>query len=398
MARTTGRDPVSRRPMMDGITAITSDRTGGTTYQARWTWTDPAGKRIFGAKIFRSLDDAERHLLETMLAIRRGAYGPDDTTLLADYAERWLSRMEHRWASSTTAMRRLSWRGKVQPRLGSVRITAITRAHCQAMVDELVRDGFRRGTVDAHLATLHGILGAAVMDGLIARNPASRLVLPRRDAVSQTVWTAGQVQAFLAGTAGSRHHMLWSLLLMTGMRIGEALALTWSDIDLDTGVVHVHATIRTGADGGSMVGQGTKTGEDRHIPITPVTVDLLRRLRQRQRGQAVVDIRSYVFAAPNGQPINRRTAGSAWALAVRRHGLPAMNLHGCRHTAATLMVDGGVSPRVVQDILGHARVAITLERYTHVDLRMLRAAVDRYETLLDTTTPPSILPETGRSV
>lgn len=377
MARVTGRDPVSRRLMMDGITAITSDRTGGTTYQARWQWVDPSGKRIFGAKVCKTLDEAERHLLETMLAIRRGTYGPDDTTMLSDYGERWLARMAHTWASSTTASRRHTWAYRILPALGHLRLSNVTRARCQAFVDGLLAASLQPSTISGHHAGLHGLLASAVKDGLIARNPASGLIMPRQRHTPSTVWTLDQAQAFLAATAGTRHHLLWSLLLATGVRVGEALALTWADVDFDTGALHVRATIRRGAERGWSVGQGTKTGQDRTIPIPATLVTQLRSRQAEIRAASVVAIRPYVFAGASDRPISVNTVRTALDRATSAAGLPRITPHGFRHTAATLMIDQGTPPNVVQDILGHRHVAMTLERYSHVDMRMMRDAVER---------------------
>lgn len=395
MTRTTGRDPVSRRPMMDGITAITSDRTGAVTYQSRWQWVGPAGKRIFGAKIFRSLDDAETHLLEIMLAIRRGAYGPDDATVLADYAERWLVRMASSWSTGTQRARDISWRVHIAPKLGSLRVAEVTRARCQALVDGMVERGLQPSTISGHVATLHSLLAAAVRDGLIERNSASRLIMPRERSRSQAVWTLDQAQAFLATTVSTRHHVLWSLLLATGLRIGEALALTWADVDLDAHLVSVRATVRRNADGTIGVGRGTKTGIDRTVPIHGTTAQLLIRHRAAQRQRPIVDIAGYVFPGRRLGPLSGSAVRDALDRATEAAGLPRLTPHGFRHTAATLMIDQGIAPSVVQDILGHKHVTMTLERYTHVDLTMMRTAAARYGSSLNPVVDDNMGRKTG---
>lgn len=403
MARRTGRDPVSGRAMLDGITAITSDRTGAITYQARWSWTSPLGERLFGAKIFKDLFAAEQHLLQTQLSIRRGDWGPADTTTLDEYAGRWLDRMAHTWASSTLYMRRRSYQSKIAPFLGRVRITAITRAQCQAIVDELNGQGHRPATVHVHVATLAGVLESAAQDGLIARNPASRLTLPAVRRHEPEIWTAMQIRHFITVTWGTKYSILWLFLLLTAVRVGEALALSWRDVDLERGTVRIRSTLRTMADGSVAVAAGTKTGTHRTIPIPPALVDILRdhQRQQRSRPGALIDIQAYVFASATGKHWSRGTIRAARDAAAKRAGLPPFDpriRNPFRHMAATLLAEQGEHLGVAQAILGHANPSMTLRQYTHLTGRdaVARLADAIMESRATTSVPET--PETGEAV
>lgn len=403
MTRKTGRDPVSGRAMLPGITAIVSDRTGDVTYQARWSGVSPLGKRIFGAKICKDLEHAERHLLETQLAIRRGDWGPSDTTTLDEYAERWLSRMAHTWASSTLYARRRSYRAKIAPFLGRQRVTTVTRAQCQAIVDQLNAAAHRPETVHSHIATLAGVLESAAQDGLIPRNPASRLTLPTVRRHEPEIWTADQIRCFIAATQGTKYHVLWVLLLLTAVRVGEALALSWRDVDFEHGTVRIRSTLRTMADGSVAVAAGTKTGTHRTVPIPPALADLLRDHQRQQwaRAGAVIDIQAYLFATAAGRPWSRGTVRAARDAAAKRAGLPPFDSrirNPFRHMAATLLAEQGEHPGVAQAILGHTSPAMTLGRYTHVTGR---DAVGRLADAImesPTTTSGVRIPETGEAV
>jgi len=311
--------------------------------------------------------------------------------------------MAHTWASSTHFARTRSWHGTLAPLIGEVQLSALTRAQCQAVLDALNASKLSPASVVFHMATLSGMLASAVKDGLIARNHARAMTLPRIVRTEPDLWTADQVRSFLASTAGSKHHVLWALLLATGVRIGEALALSWRDVDLDAGANRIRATVRITSSGGREVVSGTKTGTHRTIPLPPELVTLLRDHERRQQAEpgTIVDIRHHVFGnGIDGRPIAYHTVRAALKHAIQRAGLPPLDprlRNPFRHLAATLMAEQGVHPSVAQAILGHTRPGITLARYTHLADRFSRDAVNALGVLVLRPGTTTLEGETGGS-
>ncbi|MEA2686470.1 MAG: hypothetical protein QOE93_1665, partial [Actinomycetota bacterium] len=173
-----------------------------------------------------------------------------------------------------------------------------------------------------------------------------------------------------SSASGDRLHALWVLLATTGMRRGEALGLRWSDVDLDTGRLRVVQTI-------IQVRSKVTTGEPktargrRPIALDSGTIAVLREHRRRSREERLVvggafEDRGLVFHRPDGSCLKPDAVSATFVRRVRAAGLRRLTLKGLRHTWATLALERGIHPRVVQERLGHSTIAITLGIYSHV--------------------------------
>lgn len=166
------------------------------------------------------------------------------------------------------------------------------------------------------------------------------------------------------------YHPLWVVLSTTGLRRGEALGLRWSDVDLDTGRVRIVQTVIQIRGAVSMGEPKTDRGR-RAITLDDGTVAALRAHRHEMNEQRLLvgaDFTDHdlLFRLPSGEPLHPDAVSATFERQVRRYGLPRLTLHGLRHTWATLALESGVHPRVVQERLGHSTIAITLGIYSHV--------------------------------
>lgn len=184
------------------------------------------------------------------------------------------------------------------------------------------------------------------------------------------------------------------------MRRGEALGLDWNaHVDLDSeisGVPHPHVTIaRTLAvsDNHAAGGPGYAFGEPktprgyRRVSLDPETVAMLRVHRARQAAEKLAIGGGYcdlglVFCEPDGTPLHPGTVSEGFRRLTRQLGLP-LSLHGLRHTWATLALKAGIHPKVVQERLGHSKIAVTLDLYSQVSLGMDAEAATRVAKLLE---------------
>jgi integrase len=211
--------------------------------------------------------------------------------------------------------------------------------------------------------TVHRMLRDAVRWGRIARNPADMSDPPRSATRSPQVkaWTAATLRTFLELTRGDELWPLWLVMATTGLRRGEALGLRWADIDFDTGRVRVTRTV-TAIGWDIHHGQPKTAAGRRPVALDPATVVVLADLR-RDVGR---DGDGLVFCDEGGEALHPERVYQAFKRAVKRHRLPPIALHGLRHTWATIALEQGVHPRVVQERLGHSNIAITLQTYSHV--------------------------------
>ncbi len=182
-------------------------------------------------------------------------------------------------------------------------------------------------------------------------------------------WSRAELATFLEATKNDRLSPLWRLLAMTGLRRGEALGLKWSDVDLAAGRLSIQRQ-RVTTDY-EVMERPTKTDRGRSVAIDAATVSALRQQSQRQlddaaEWQAAWIGDGHVFCRENGEPWHPDRITDLFGQAVKAAGVRHIRLHDLRHGWATLALGAGIHPKVVQERLGHANIAMTMDRYSHV--------------------------------
>jgi integrase len=203
----------------------------------------------------------------------------------------------------------------------------------------------------------HRALAAAVRWNLIFVNPVSSVRVPKGATPEQRVWTAAEARQFLDALVDDRLVALWTLALHTDMRRGELAGLRWSVVDLDAGTLTV-AQQRTSANYEEVIA-APKAKSHRQLLLAPATVAALRDHLRRQReerlrlGPAWTDSGN-LFVDEAGVEYHPQRSTKLFAEAAEKAGVPKIRLHDTRHTMATLALEAGVHPKVVQEQLGHS--------------------------------------------
>lgn len=222
------------------------------------------------------------------------------------------------------------------------------------------------------MAILHRFLAHALKWGLLTHNPADRVDLPRKARREINVWDSEQVRVFLAeAKQSSPYYRLYLAAITTGMRQGELLGLRWQDLDLIAGVASVQQTLyRLGKT--LLVKEPKSNRSRRTVALAPILVEELRCIqdeqvvRQRELGGAYQN-QGFVFCQPNGKALHAHNIVQRdFRLAMKRAGVPRIRFHDLRHCHATLLLQQGVHPKVVQERLGHSSINMTLDTYSHV--------------------------------
>ena len=204
-------------------------------------------------------------------------------------------------------------------------------------------------------------LDGAVRDGLLARNPAALVRRPGVERQEAKHLDADGVAAVLAAAAGSRYHPALVLIAATGLRKGEALALSWDRVDLDAGVLRVAATI--GRIGGRLVISEPKTDRSRRtVPLSPAVVAMLRRHRTEQKAEKLRAGDQWtdsglVFTTELGAAVDPRNLLRVIEAAAKAAGADGVGVHTLRHSAAVSWLEAGVHIKAVADLLGHSSIA-----------------------------------------
>jgi integrase len=220
---------------------------------------------------------------------------------------------------------------------------------------------------------LHKALSQAMQWSLIPRNPTEAVQAPSPAPQEMQPLSPQEARRFLEATRGDQLEALYVLAITTGMRRGELLGLKWSDVNLENATVSVRRTLSR-TDNGKHVTLGEpKTRKSRRtIPLTAQAVEALREhlTRQLEDIEQLGDIykdQGLVFTTNTGGPINPSNLRQrSLAPLLRKAGLPHIRFHDLRHTCATLLLSQNTHPKFVQELLGHATIAITLDTYSHV--------------------------------
>jgi integrase len=253
------------------------------------------------------------------------------------------------------------------------------------------RGGLSLRSVQYTHAIIHRALRDAVKWKRLARNPAEDADPPKATAVEASrpeaiTWTAEELRTFLDQTRSSRFSAAYHLIATTGLRRGAALGLRWRNLDLDDGTVKVRQTIiaikHTVVIGTPKTRKGRRT-----VTLDSGTVAALREHRKRQAAERLLmgagwSDNDLVFCHPDGTVLHPERFSRGFLETVARIGLPRIRLHDLRHGWATLALEAGIHPRVVQERLGHANISITLDTYSHVIAGLDKEAAEQVAALV----------------
>ena len=348
----------------------------GGKYIARWT--DAAGKKR--ARTFTNQDDAEEFVRQEHRKRSLAQWTEPEQRTVADLVEAWLDRGAARWKPWTLATYRQRYTLHVQPELGETLALTVTTPRVQHWIDGLRRKGLSPAMIEAVTVVLTAAFNEAVGLGIVPRNPCHGVRKPSVRIQPRVVWTLEQVQAVIASLSDRpMWQALYALALTSGMRPGELRALTWPDIAPQTRQIRVRRTMTRDSTQHTMIGVSTKTGRVRTIAVPASVIQLLMRWKGEQ---PVVSFDGYVFSRADGDWLPVTNWERFHAKLIRELNLPHVTLHGMRHTAASLDMERGLAPKLLQEKLGHASITTTMDVYVQVSDRMQQDAADALGELL----------------
>ncbi len=345
--------------------------------EGRWValldlgWQDGTRRRkpFYG----RTRAEAAEKLRTAQAKLDAGLPIIDERVRVGEFLERWLADVvKPGRAPDTWRGYRNNVRNHIAPAIGHVRLARLSAADVQALINSEREQGLSPRSVQYVLAVLRAALSTAERWGLVARNVA-KLVEPVQVRRAEVVpFTREEAEQLVQASRGKRLGAFYTVALALGLRPGEALGLSWADVDLDSERPHlrVRRTLRR-QEGGLVLGETKTARSRREIPIPPVCLRALREHRRRQlkerlaAGSAWSDS-GLVFTTRIGTPLDHRNVARDFERVQSAAGVARHRLYDCRHTAASLLLAQGVSARVVMEVLGHSTYRLTMDTYAHV--------------------------------
>jgi integrase len=398
MAKSTARQGRRRSPGEGSV------YRQGTRWRGAVTWTEADGTRARRIVTAATSAEARDKLDDLRRDLRLGAIAPAGRALaVADYLTTWIERDRARIRPSTWRGRETHVRCYLIPALGRVTLAHLSAADVERAIGSFMAKGRPVTTEDRkrgrqrhepvsavtarHVrATLRRALGDAARDRLVARNAAADARPPYAAHRPVNYLAAVEVVRLLDATIDAEQGPLYALAATTGLRLGELLGLTWSD--LADGTLIVRRSLARAADGGWELAEPKSTRSRRSIPLPTVARDALGRQQARQdaarrvAGTAWQDRDRLVFTDAIGRPLRPEGVSARFNRDRDEAGLPPVRFHDLRHSAATMMLAEGVPLAVISEWLGHAGIAITVAFYAAVVPELRHAAADAIDRAL----------------
>lgn len=264
--------------------------------------------------------------------------------------------------------------------LGSLRLDKITTSHLQQFYNEKVKAGYNPKTVKHMNVIINSALDKAFKLGYIRTNPNILVTLPKKKTYVGKTLTSIEVMKILNEARNDDLYPLIIFTIYSGLRKGEVMALKWADIDFENRQVKVVGNLCRIIAEPNNKGRMThkyqimepKTDKSRRIvPLMDIAIDALQiqKSRQDKEKEKLADLyndEDLVFAKYNGDFINQRLFMDHFHKFLDRYNITQIRFHDLRHTFASLLLEAGESPKVVQELLGHSNISTTMDIYAHL--------------------------------
>lgn len=229
---------------------------------------------------------------------------------------------------------------------------------------------------------LHNVFARAVHRGVLAQKPFVAIERPKPRPKQLAVWTLEQVRKYLDTAKEDPMYPAFLILLTTGMRYGEVFGLRWQDVDLDKQPFTIQQQTLSVKVGYRFQDMKTQAAI-RRVPF-PRGVVVLREVRKKQLQQRLMLGDKYchdhdlICCTTWGTPYYHGLVTRKWNQLIERAGLPRIRIHDARHTLASILLQQGVNPKVVQERLGHEDISVTLNTYSHLLPGIQEKVIDEF--------------------
>lgn len=375
-----------------------SQRKDGN-YSARYT--DEKGKRR--EKYFKTYKEARDWLADRRYAERHNEVDARTDMTVDEWFTFWIDNVVSDLSYNTLRNYRERYRQNIQPVIGDILLKDLKPMHTKKVLTAM-SDAYSGSTIRQTYITMGTMLKAAKMNGMIDKHPMDgvRYNKPVKAVDDIRCLTVEEQRKFIAVARRSHNYNQYALILETGLRTGELVGLTWDAIDFEKRTLTVNKSLEYRHSTGAWKAGPPKTETSyRTIPLTDKAYEILMDEKgmapYRKRDMSVLSQKLPYIDRRTGKNkvlsmndlvfINFRTGGPSKNSSYDTHlyklcdeaQIKRISMHSLRHTYATRAVEGGMQPKVLQKLLGHASIKTTMDRYVHVTDDSLVQAVREFQ-------------------
>ena len=358
-----------------------------TYWEARYTeGIDPGtGKQIQRSITGKTQKEVSQKLKTVTISIDDGTYTTPSKMTVGQWLDIWTAEYLGAVKPRTVDHYKGVVRSRIKPGLGAIKLDALTPHTIQSYYNGLSKEGLAPKTVKNTHGILHKALQQAVSNGYLKTNPADSCILPRPVRRELKPLDEDLISAFLKVIQGHKFEDLFTVTLFTGMREGEALGLLWDCVNLTKGTITIDKQLQLirGTKGQYQM-VPTKNSKSRTISLAPFVIKVLRKIKAKQlenrlRYGECWENSGFVFADDFGKHLSASSVYKAFKRVVEEIGSPETRFHDLRHSYAVAAIKSGDDIKTVQENLGHATAAFTLDVYGHVTEKMKQESAARME-------------------
>ena len=366
---------------------ITKNGKEYTYWEARYTTGyDPGtGKQIQRSITGKTQKEVSQKLKAATTAIDEGTYTAPSKMTIGQWLDIWVCEYLGGVKPRTVDNYKGVVNHRIKPGLGAIKLDALNPHTVQNYYNVLTKEGLAPKTVKNVHGILHKALQQAVSNGYIKTNPADACILPRPVRRELKPLDEDMISAFLQAIQGHQFADLFTVTLFTGMREGEALGLLWDCVDLTKGTLTIDKQLQLiRGSGGQYQMAPTKNSKGRTISLAPSVVKILRNIKRQQTenrlryGECWEDT-GFVFTDDLGNHLSASTVYKSFKKVMEEIGSPETRFHDLRHSYAVAAIKSGDDIKTVQENLGHATAAFTLDVYGHITEKMKQDSAARME-------------------
>lgn len=364
---------------------IKKDNKNGTYYFVISAGFTSEGKRRQIKRTgFKSQKEAKEKYLAIQNEIQQESFIDPNSITFETFLEKWKKRKQTQIEESTFKRYERLCRLHINPALGKMKLQKINTITIQNLIDTLATEQeFARKSCLLVTTIIKDVFRNAIKEGLVKVNPVQDIDLPKASTVEMTIWDQQDIDLFLSmrnEKNRGKYYIAVLMALLTGMRKGEILGLTWDKIDFDNNTIHIQQILESD---GSKLSKKTKSKKFRQVLIPDLLKYELIRHKQFQKNDSPTNPNNLVFCTRRGKRVIPNTLNDVLDGYCLKYDLPRMKFHDLRHTHATMLLKENVNIKVIQERLGHSSASITLNIYSHVLPSMQQSVTEKLNKLYD---------------
>ena len=354
---------------------IIQEKTG--QYMARFV--DRYGKRQ--ARRFDKLQDCRQWLADaTYIDEHSNINVPANMTVDAWY-EQWLSIKSQSVKMGTVINYKRVYENHIKPVLGGMILRDVRSIHCQLVLTKMGEHKRKNSTIKNVKEVMFNIFNYAYDSEIIISNPCKKSVKHNvgKESKPREALTKPEQQKLLEISRQYEYDLHYRFVLQTGARVGELSGFTWDDVDFQKKTIKVSQIAEYYAEQGGWIIDTPKTNNGiRTIPLTDEALRILYQQKEYRKTLPVIPIQwsNHIFLGEDGCPVRDNMYNSRLYSICKRAKIPKISMHILRHTFATRCIEAGMKPKTLQQLLGHASIAITMNLYVHTTDDEKRAEID----------------------